>query len=104
MRSGQFGGALAEQREVAQLGQGRDRPGDAACRAVPAGPGDLHVHLLAGPGHGDADLLDQVPDQLLAVGVGGGGGVPDGGQVSGQGVNGFGAHWDAVRASGAQAG
>jgi len=31
------------------------------------------------------DLLDQVPDQLLAVGAGGGGRVPDCGQVSGQG-------------------
>ena len=82
--SGQFLGTLPELREVAQLGQGRDRPGDAACRAVPAGPGDLDVYLLAGPEHGDADPFDEVPDQLLAVGVGGGGGVPDGGQVGGQ--------------------
>jgi len=33
------------------------------------------------------DLLDQVPDQLLAVGVGGGGRVPDGRDVGGQGAD-----------------
>ena len=52
---------------------------------MPACPGDFHVGLLAGPVHCDADLLDQVPDQLLAVGAGGGGSIPDRGQVGGQG-------------------
>ena len=51
---------------------------------MPACPDDLHVHLFAGTEHRDANLLDQVPDQLLAVGVAGGGSVPDRGQVSGQ--------------------
>jgi hypothetical protein len=52
---------------------------------VPASPGDLDVYFLAGPEDRDADLLDQVPDQLLAVGIGGGRSVPDCGQVAGQG-------------------
>ena len=48
-------------------------------------PGDLHAGFLADAMHGDADPLDQVADQLLAVGVGSGGSVPDRGQVSGRG-------------------
>ena len=36
---------------------------------MPARPDDIHVHFLAGPKHRDANLLDQVPDRLLAVGV-----------------------------------
>ncbi|MEV0489084.1 transposase [Streptomyces atratus] len=52
--------------------------------------GRLHPRLdrrgswLAGAQHLDADLLDQMPDQLLAVRVGGGGRVPDARDVSGQ--------------------
>jgi hypothetical protein len=62
-------------RVVAELGQAGHRAGDLRACVVPAGPGDLHVYL--GTQYRDADLLDQVPDQLLAVG--GGGRVPDGG-------------------------
>ena len=71
---------------VAELGQAGDRAGDLPAGVVPARPGDLHVYLLAGAEHGDADLLDQVPDQLLAVSVSGGGGIPHRGQVGGQGA------------------
>jgi hypothetical protein len=81
---GQFTRPGGQLRVVAELGQAGHGAGDLRGGAVPAGPGDLHVDLLAGPGHGDADLLDQVADELLAVGVGGGGSVPDRGQVGGQ--------------------
>ena len=78
-------GPGGELRVVAELGQAGHWPGDLRGGAVPARPGDLHVHLLASPGHRDADLLNQVADQLLAVRIGRGGSVPDRGQVSGQG-------------------
>ena len=54
---------------------------------MPARPHHVDVHFLAGAGHRDADLLNQMPDQLLAIGVSGGGRVPDGGDVGGQGTD-----------------
>ena len=82
---GQFAGPGGQLGVVAELGQAGYRAGDLRGGAVPARPDDLHAHLLAGPGHRDADLLNQVADQLLAVRIGRGGSVPDPGQVSGQG-------------------
>jgi hypothetical protein len=61
---------------VAELGQAGHRAADLGGGAVPVCPYHLHVYLLAGAEHLDADLLDQMADQLLAVGVGGGGRVP----------------------------
>ncbi len=69
---------------VAELGQAGHRAADLGGGGVPACPDHLHVHLLAGAGHLDADLPGQMADQLLAVGVGGGGRVPDGGDAGGQ--------------------
>ena len=83
----QFAGPLGELGVVAELGQAGHRAADLRGRAVPARPYHLDVHLLAGAEHRDADLLDQMPDQLLAVGVGGGGRMPDGGDVGGQGAD-----------------
>jgi hypothetical protein len=66
---GEFRSALPEPGVVAQLGQAGDGAGDAARGAVAAGPGDLDVGLLADADHGDPHVLDQVPEQLLAVRV-----------------------------------
>ena len=84
---GQFAGPLGELGVVAELGQAGHRAADLRSGAVPACPDHLRVHLLAGAEHLDADLLDQLPDQLFSVGVGGGGRMPDGGDVGGQGTD-----------------
>jgi len=56
--AGQLASPGGELGVVAELGQAGHRAGDPRTGAVPARPDDLHVHLFAGPEHGDADLLD----------------------------------------------
>ena len=83
----QFAGPRGQLGIIAELSQAGHPPDDLRASAVPARPDDLHVHLLTGASHRDADLLDQAADQVLAVRIGGGGSVPDRGQVSGQGAD-----------------
>ena len=52
-----------------------------------AGPGDGDVDQLAVPDYGGGDVLDEDAQQLLAVGLRGGWGVPDLREIAGQGLD-----------------
>jgi len=87
-RFGELGDAGQECRIVRQLVQAGDGADGVPGGLVPAGPGDGDIDQLAGPGDRDGDVLDQDAQQFLAVGLGGGRGVPDPRQVAGQGLDG----------------
>ena len=85
---GEFGDAGEQGGVVRQLVQAGDGADGLPGGLVAAGPGDGDVDQFAGPGDRDGDLLDQDAQQFLAVGLGGGRGVPDLRQVAGQGLDG----------------
>ena len=85
---GELGDAGQQHRVVRQLVQAGDGADGLPGRLVPAGPGDGDVDQFAGADDRHGDLLDQDAQQFLAVGLGGGRGLPDPRQVAGQGLDG----------------
>jgi len=73
---GQFADAFDQARVVGQLLQAGDRAHGLTGGFVAAGPDDGRIDQFAVAHDRDGDLLDQGPQQLLAVGVGGGLGSP----------------------------
>jgi hypothetical protein len=86
---GQLADPLQQLRVGAELLESGDGADGLATGGVPASPADLHGHTFAGANHGDGDLLDQRPDELLEVGVGGGRRRPQAGDVTGQSGDGL---------------
>jgi hypothetical protein len=83
--AGEFRDAGAEGGVVRELVQAADGPDGLPAGAVPAGPGDVHVHDLAAALDGHGHVLDQDPQQFLAVGRGGRRRGPHCREVGGQG-------------------
>jgi hypothetical protein len=87
-RRGQCADPCAQRRPIAQLFQPGYRPDQ-----LPPGPraarlGDGHRDPFAVAVDGDRDLVDDLADELLAVGVAGGGRVPQRGDVGCQPADG----------------
>src|SRR5207244_969777 len=72
---------------VGQLVDAGDRPGQVGVGALAAGPHHTDVDAFAGALGGDPNLVDDGTQQRLAVGVGGGGRVPDRRDVLGEGAD-----------------
>ena len=85
---GQLADPLEQLWVGAELVQAGDRADRLAAGGVPASPADGDRDMLAGAEHGDGDLLHDRPDELLAVGVGGGWRSPQAGDVTGEGGDG----------------
>jgi hypothetical protein len=73
---GELPDPVGQLRVVAELGQSGHRADQFSVAVVAAGPGDPGVHAFAVAEHGQLDTFDQAAHELLAVGVGGGVGVP----------------------------
>ena len=84
---GELGDAGEEGGVIGQLVQAGDGADGLPGGLVAAGPGDGDVDQLAVPGDVDGDVLDEDAQQLLAVGLRGGRGVPDLREVAGQGLD-----------------
>jgi hypothetical protein len=86
-RRGQLAGPCGQLGPVAQLFQPGHWPDQLPTGPHAARPGDGHLDPLAVAVDGDRDPLDDLADELLAVGVGGGRG-PQRGDVGGQPADG----------------
>lgn len=69
---------------VAELIKLRGWAGQRSLCAVTAGPADMDIGLLAVALHGDRDALDELARDGLAIGRGGGDGMPERWNISGQ--------------------
>ena len=88
-RFGQFLHLLANLRIGREIAHCANRPDHDSLGLVATDPLDPHPHLLGFPLHIDDDSLDDLPQDIFALGIRGGGSSPNRGDIGRKATNGL---------------